>query len=68
MTMSSAIGCFYSGRGQTTVVMWVNFTAADVNIVLDSFLISGNGLFPEMGIRGAAVATVTAGIGVRKTG
>ena len=62
MAMSGAIGCFYSGRGQTTVVMWVNFTAVGVNILLDYCLIFGNGLFPELGIRGAAVATVTAKI------
>jgi MATE family multidrug resistance protein len=60
MAMAAALGCFYSGRGQTTVVMWVHFTSAGVNILLDYCLIFGNGPFPELGIRGAAIATVIA--------
>jgi len=57
---SSAMACFYTGRGLTWTVMLVNMTGAAVNIPLDYCLINGIGPFPEMGILGAAIATVTA--------
>jgi MATE family multidrug resistance protein len=55
-----AVSSFYSGRGVTRPVMWVNLFAASVNVILDYLLIFGNFGFPEMGIRGAALATVLA--------
>ena len=57
---SSAMACFYTGRGLTWTVMLVHMTGALVNIPLDYCLINGIGPFPEMGIEGAAIATVTA--------
>ena len=57
---SSAMACFYTGRGLTWTVMLVNMTGAAVNIPLDYCLINGIGPFPEMGIVGAAIATVAA--------
>lgn len=56
--LAVALSCFFSGRGQTAVVMWVNLMAALVNIALDYLLIFGNGPFPELGIRGAGISTV----------
>jgi len=53
----SALAGFFSGRGRTWPVMWANIVSTLVNIVLDYLLIFGVGLFPEMGIAGAAVAT-----------
>ena len=53
---------FYSGRGKTWPVMWVNATTTVVNLVLDYALIFGRWGFPELGIRGAAIATVVAGL------
>jgi len=58
MITAAALSAFFSGRGRTKVLMWVNFGIACINIVLDYGLIFGYGPFPEMGIRGAAIATV----------
>lgn len=55
-----AVSSFYSGRGVTRPVMWVNLGAAATNVVLDYVLIFGHLGFPEMGIEGAAWATITA--------
>ncbi len=59
---SFALSGFYSGRGKTWPVMWVNAATTVVNLVLDYVLIFGLWGFPELGIRGAAIATVVAGI------
>jgi MATE family multidrug resistance protein len=58
--LGSALACFYTGRGLTWTVMVVHMTGAIVNIPLDYCLINGVGPFPELGITGAAIATVTA--------
>jgi MATE family multidrug resistance protein len=58
--LGMTFSCFFSGRGRTGVVMIVNLIGAAVNIPLDYALINGIDPFPEMGIRGAGVATVTA--------
>ena len=60
LLLDTALSCFFSGRGQTVVVMIVNSLGMLVNIVLDYVLIFGHFGFPRMGIEGAAVATVTA--------
>jgi MATE family multidrug resistance protein len=59
---SYALSGFYSGRGKTWPVMWVNVFATAVNLILDYALIFGNWGFPELGIRGAGIATVIAGV------
>src|SRR5512138_2815330 len=53
----AALAGFFSGRGETWPVMWVNVLGTGVNILLDSLLIFGAGPLPEMGIAGAAWAT-----------
>ncbi len=58
---SSAFSGFFSGRGKTWPLMWINITATLTNIIFDYFLIFGNGGFPELGIKGAAIATVLSG-------
>ncbi|MCF8145643.1 MAG: MATE family efflux transporter [Deltaproteobacteria bacterium] len=58
--LGSTLACFYTGRGLTWTVMLVHMTGAVVNIPLDYCLINGAGPFPELGIMGAAIATVVA--------
>jgi MATE family multidrug resistance protein len=58
--LGSALACFYTGRGLTWTVMMVHMAGAAVNIPLDYCLINGVGPFPELGIVGAGIATVTA--------
>lgn len=59
---SSAISGFFTGLGKVRVVMYVNIGASIINIVLDYVMIFGKWGFPEMGISGAAIATVIATI------
>jgi len=58
---SYALSGFFSGRGKTWPVMWVNTVTTVVNLVLDYALIFGRWGMPELGIVGAAIATVAAG-------
>ena len=44
--------------GDTKTPSWIMIIAACVNAVLDPILIFGYGPFPELGIKGAAIATV----------
>ena len=58
--LSSALSGFFSGRGENWPVLWANALSTAVNIVLDYALIFGRLGLPEMGIEGAALATVIA--------
>lgn len=57
--IANAIGCFFTGLGKTRPNMVVNIIAVVINIPLDYMLINGVWIFPEMGIAGAALATVS---------
>jgi MATE family multidrug resistance protein len=59
---SYALSGFFSGRGKTWPVLWVNVLTTLVNLILDYGLVFGRWGFPELGIRGAGIATVVAGI------
>jgi len=59
---SYALSGFFSGRGKTWPVLWVNAATTAVNLILDYAIIFGHWGFPELGIRGAAIATVVAGV------
>ena len=54
----TALSCFFSGRGQTRLVMIITMIGTLFNIPLDYALINGIWFFPEWGILGAAIATV----------
>jgi MATE family multidrug resistance protein len=58
MLVSQAFSSFYSGRGETWVVMLVDGSVTLVNVVLDYLWIFGLAGFPAMGIAGAGWATV----------
>ena len=58
--INAAVSGFFSGRGETWTILWVNFSATVLNIFIDYLLIFGKFGFPQMGISGAAIATVIA--------
>jgi multidrug resistance protein, MATE family len=60
MLIAQSGAAFYSGRGQTWVLMIVDSSAAVLNLVLDYLWIFGYAGFPEWGVAGAAWATVVA--------
>ena len=54
--------------GDTKTPSWIMIIAAGVNAVLDPLLIFGYGPFPELGIQGAAIATVISYISIMIAG
>lgn len=58
--LGGTLSSFYIGRGKTRVIFIVNILIQFVNIALDYLLIFGvKGWFEPMGIKGAAIATIT---------
>ncbi|MBO5642816.1 MAG: MATE family efflux transporter [Kiritimatiellae bacterium] len=53
-----AVTSYFTGRGKTRIVFWVSLLGNIINIIVDPILIFGWGGVPEMGIKGAAYATV----------
>ncbi len=60
-TTGATFSTFFTGRGDTMTVMWVNIAGTLVNIVFDWIMIFGNLGCPEMGIAGAGWATLFGG-------
>lgn len=58
----TAVGMAYAGTlrdiGETSVPMKAGFVAVFVNLILNYLLIFGKFGFPELGVKGAAIATV----------
>lgn len=59
-TASAALAGFFTGRGKTVPVMWVNVIGTVVNMLLNYVLIFGKWGFPAWGVFGAGLATVIA--------
>lgn len=57
LPLNAALSSFFSGRGRTTHVLVGNLIGNVGNIILDYLLIFGNFGFPELGIKGAGIAT-----------
>lgn len=60
--LQSALAGFFTGRGDTKTTMMANVIGNGVNGVLDYGLIFGKWGLPEMGLTGAALATVLASV------
>jgi MATE family multidrug resistance protein len=55
--LAGALSCFFSGRGQTRLVLLVNALGMVVDGVLNYVMVFGWGPIPEMGMAGAAIST-----------
>ena len=55
-----ALKSYLAALGRTQVVLWATIGAVGVNIAVNWALIFGHWGLPELGVRGAAVASVTA--------
>lgn len=55
--ISAALSAFFTGLGNSRVVMVVDMAAALLNLSLDYLLIFGHAGLPELGIWGAGIAT-----------
>ncbi|OSZ81854.1 hypothetical protein CAP35_00875 [Chitinophagaceae bacterium IBVUCB1] len=60
LLMVQLMNAFYISTGQSKFLMYGSLAATIVNIVLDYFFIFGKAGFPQMGLNGAAVASVIA--------
>jgi len=56
--ITAVASAFFSGRGESVTVIYINVIGTVVNAALDYVLIFGHLGFPEMGIAGAGWATV----------
>lgn len=56
--ISLTINAAQRGAGNTKISMKTNLAANIVNVIFNYFLINGIWIFPKLGVRGAAIATV----------
>jgi MATE family, multidrug efflux pump len=59
-SLSVVFAGIYNGCGNSRTPFYITAAALVVNMVLDPLLIFGAGIFPALGVRGAAIATVIA--------
>ncbi|HUM88690.1 MAG TPA: MATE family efflux transporter [Prolixibacteraceae bacterium] len=53
------LGCYFTGIGKTKIVMTATVLAMIINVILDYILIFGKLGFEPMGVKGAALATIS---------
>ncbi|GAB7094530.1 MATE family efflux transporter [Halolamina litorea] len=58
VSVSDTVEMGFVGAGDSKTAMYLNFLAIAGNLVLDPLLIFGVWVFPELGVAGAALATV----------
>lgn len=58
MTLSTAISTSFREIGTTKPLLYISFVAIITNVILNYMLIFGNLGFPELGVEGAAYATL----------
>lgn len=57
--LRQTLSCYFTGIGKTKIVMKATFMAMSVNVVLDYIFIFGKLGLPAMGVKGAALATIS---------
>lgn len=55
--LNLTINAAQRGCGKTKISMWTNVISNLINILFNYLLINGIGVFPRLGVRGAAIAT-----------
>lgn len=58
MVLAATLSAYFSGRGETLVLLYVNLLVSVLNGLFDWLLVFGIGPFPRWGMAGAAWATV----------
>lgn len=58
----TSLSCFFSGIGRTRTVMFASFGTMVMNVFMNWVLIFGNLGFPALGVKGAAIGTLVAGV------
>lgn len=58
----AAVSGFFTGLGNTKIIMWINGVGVLANILFDYLLIFGNWGFPALGVAGAGYATALAAV------
>jgi putative MATE family efflux protein len=56
-SLNLTINAAQRGCGKTKISMWTNIASNLVNIIFNYLLINGIGIFPRLGVAGAAIAT-----------
>ncbi|MGN0711581.1 MAG: MATE family efflux transporter [Anaerovoracaceae bacterium] len=60
--LSIGINAAQTGVGNTKIILYANVAGNIVNMIFDFLLIYGIGFFPEMGVKGAGLATLLGSI------